>query len=73
MELGTAKFPVFSLVNREFDLRDEFAPDCTLSQTTLLFPFNFYIPGRGPKKARFPGLCGLRQSQRCRREPQGGG
>jgi len=60
MELGTAKFPVFSLVNREFDLRDEFAPDCTLSQTNILILLNFYIPGHGPKKARFPGLCGLR-------------
>ena len=61
MELGTAKFPVFSLVNREFDLRDEFAPDCTLSQSKLLFSLNFYIPGRGPKRARFPRLCGLPQ------------
>ena len=73
MELGTAKFPVFSLVNREFDLRDEFAPDCTLSQINRLISLNFDILGCGPKKARFPGLFALRQLQRCRREPRGGG
>jgi hypothetical protein len=35
MELGTAKFPVFSLVNREFDLRDEFARDWPLRHISI--------------------------------------
>jgi hypothetical protein len=53
-----AKFPVFSLENREFAGRDGFARDCVLSQTNLLISLNFDILGCGPKKARFPGLCG---------------
>src|SRR5258708_34506200 len=63
-----AKFPAISLLSREFECRDGFARDYPLSQTNQLILLNFYILGRGPKKARFRGLCGLRQLQRCRRD-----
>ena len=32
------KFPVFSLLNREFGFRDEFAPDSLLQRRVIDFP-----------------------------------